>query len=110
MGVIPKLMGFAGKLDCDVDLQCELQDYLELVDWSGRAIHPNKRGKIGDQQLKIVQRRQIEPLALLRYLSRKNQFHRVIGSNTSIRQAAIKLRKRFLQGIAAAERLFPQRI
>ena len=36
--------------------------------------------------------------------------HHVIGSKTSIREAAIKLRKRFLQGIAAAERLFPQRI
>ena len=36
--------------------------------------------------------------------------HHVIGSKTSIREAAIKLCKRFLQGIAAAERLFPQRI
>ena len=36
--------------------------------------------------------------------------HQVIGSKTSIREADIKLRKRFLQGIAAAERLFPQRI
>jgi len=32
------------------------------------------------------------------------------GSKTSIRKAAIKLRQRFLQGIAAAERLFPRRI
>ena len=36
--------------------------------------------------------------------------HHVIGNKTSIREAAIKLRKHFLQGIAAAERLFPQRI
>ena len=36
--------------------------------------------------------------------------HQVIGSKTSIREAAIKLHKRFLQGIAAAERSFPQRI
>ena len=108
--VIPKLMGFAGRLDCDEGLPCELKDYLELVDWSGRAIHPNKRGKIGDQQPKIMQRLQIEPSALLRYLSREDRFHHVIGSKTSIREAAIKLGKRFLQGIAAAERLFPQRI
>ena len=108
--VIPKLMGFAGKLDSDEGLPCELKDYLELVDWSGRAIHPNKRGRIADQQPKILQRLQIEPAALLRYLSRKDRFHHVIGSKTSIREAAIKLRKRFLQGIAAAERLFPQRI
>ena len=108
--VIPKLMGFAGRLDCDEGLPCELKDYLELVDWSGRAIHPNKRGKIADQQPKILQRLQIEPSALLRYLRRKDQFHHVIGSKSSIRDAAVKLGKRFLQGIAAAERLFPQRI
>ena len=108
--VIPRLMGFSGKLDSDDGLPCELKDYLELVDWSGRAIHPNKRGKIADQQPKILQRLQIEPSALLRYLSRKDRFHHVIGSKTSIREAAIKLGKRFLQGIAAAERLFPQRI
>ena len=108
--VIPKLMGFAGRLDCDEGLPCELKDYLELVDWSSRAIHPNKRGKIGDQQPKILQRLQIEPSALLRFLSRKDRFHHVIGSKTSIREAAIKLGKSFLQGIAAAERLFPQRI
>ena len=108
--VIPRLMGFSGKLDSDDGLPCELKDYLELVDWSGRAIHPHKRGKIDDQQPKILQRLQIEPSALLRYLSRKDRFHHVIGSKASIREAAIKLRKRFLQGIAAAERLFPQRI
>ena len=108
--VIPKLMSFSGKLDSDDGLPCELKDYLELVDWSGRAIHPHKRGKIADQQPKILQRLQIEPSALLRYLSRKERFHHVIGSKTSIHEAAIKLRKRFLQGIAAAERLFPQRI
>ena len=36
--------------------------------------------------------------------------HHVIGSKTLIREAAIKLSRRFLQGIAAAERLFPLRI
>ena len=108
--VIPKLMDFAGKLDSDAGLPCELKDYLELVDWSGRAIHPHKRGKIADQQPKILQRLQIEPSALLRYLNRKDRFHHFVGSKTSIREAASRLGKRFLQGVAAGERLFPQRI
>jgi hypothetical protein len=109
--VIPRLMGFAGRLDRDDGLPCELQDYLELVAWSGQAIHPNKRGKIADDQLKILQRLQIEPAELLRYLGHKDdRFHHVIGSKASIRDAAERLGKRFLQGIAAADRLFPQRI
>jgi hypothetical protein len=109
--VIPKLMSFAGKLDCDEGLPGELKDYLDLVDWSGRAIHPHKRGKIADHQPKILQRLKIEPSELLRYLSKKDdRFHHVIGSKSSIRDAASNLGKKFLQGIAAAERLFPQRI
>jgi REP element-mobilizing transposase RayT len=109
--VIPRLMGFAGHLDSDDRLPCNLQDYLELVDWSGRAIHPNKHGKIADHQPKILQRLQIEPTELLHYLSHKDdQFHHVIGSKTSIREAALNLGRKFLQGMAAAERLFPQRI
>jgi len=109
--VIPRLMGFSGRLDDDHGLPCELKDYLELVDWSGRAIHPNKRGKIADHQPKILQRLQIEPSALLSYLRNKeDKFHHVIGSKSSIREAAAKFGRKFLQGIAAAERLFPQRI
>jgi len=109
--LIPSLMGFSGRLDDEDGLPCELKDYLELVDWSGRAIHPHKRGKIADQQPKILQRLQIEPSALLSYLSHKeDSFHHVIGSKSSIREAAAKFGRKFLQGIAAAERLFPQRI
>ncbi|GAB4123815.1 MAG: hypothetical protein Tsb0027_21940 [Wenzhouxiangellaceae bacterium] len=109
--VIPRLMGFSGRLDDDHGLPCELRDYLELVDWSGRAIHPHKRGRIADQQPKILQRLHIDPTALLSYLSHKeDSFHHVIGSKSSIREAAAKLGRSFLQGIAAAERLFPQRI
>jgi len=44
------------------------------------------------------------------YLIRKDRFYHVICSKSSIREAAIKLRRRFLQVIAAAERLFTQRI
>jgi len=83
--VIPKLMGFSGRLDDDHGLPCDLKDYLELVDWSGRAIHPNKLGRIADHQPKILQRLQIEPSALLSYLSRQeDSFHHVIGSKSSI--------------------------
>ncbi|MDA3934216.1 MAG: hypothetical protein PF630_07830 [Gammaproteobacteria bacterium] len=109
--VIPRLMGFSGRLDLDDGLPCELSDYLQLVDWSGRAIHPNKRGRIDDHLPKILQRLQIEPSALLSYLGKKDdRFHHVIGCKASIRDAAERLGKRFLQGIAAADRLFPQRI
>ena len=80
------------------------------MDWPGRAVIEGKRGSMPENLPPILERLKIEPSALLRYLSRKDRFHKDIGSKTSIRETAIKLRKCFLQGIAAAERLFPQRI
>jgi len=66
---------------------------------------------IADHQPMILQRLQIMPPALLNYLSHKqDMFHHVIGSKRSIREATAKLGRSFLQDIAAAERLFPQRI
>ncbi|MDA3932855.1 MAG: hypothetical protein PF630_00690 [Gammaproteobacteria bacterium] len=53
----------------------------------------------------------MEPAELLRYLGHKNdRFHHVIGSKSAIRAAAVCLGRKFMQGIAAADRLFPQRI
>ena len=100
-----------GKLMMHIAVTIDIPLLANLMDWSGRAIHPDKRGKIADHQPKILQRLQIEPTALLSYLSRQeDSFHHVIGSKSSIREAAVKLGKKFLQGIAAADRLFPQRI
>jgi len=66
---------------------------------------------IANHQPKILQRPQIQPSALLSYLSHKeDRFHHVIGSKSSIREAEAKLGRQFLQDIAAAEQLFPQRI
>jgi putative transposase len=44
--VIPQLFPFAGRADDDSGLPFSMNDYLELVDWSGRAILPHKRGSI----------------------------------------------------------------
>ena len=37
-------------------LYFSIKDYLELVDYTGRIIHPNKRGAISDKQPPILQR------------------------------------------------------
>ncbi len=107
--VIPSLLGFTARLDDDQGLPFSLTDYLELVDWSGRAIHPQKRGAITDDIPPILLRLGIAPEHLLRYLSRQEQgFSQVIGKVTTIRCAANQLGVSFLKGIAAANRLFPQ--
>ena len=106
--VIPKLLGFADRLDDDASLPFTFNDYIDLVDWSGRAIHPNKKGKISNHLPSIFNRLNIDVEPFLNYLSRKQRFNTVIGSPQSIKQAAIEQGRRFFKGITAANRLYPK--
>ena len=42
-------------------LPFRLQDYLELLDWTGRQLRRNKRGAIDDSLPPILERLSIEP-------------------------------------------------
>ncbi len=106
---IPRLLGFSGKRYDDLGLPCTLIDYVELVDWSGRAIRSDKIGSIQQDLPPILERLNIDPVHLLRYLNRKEKgFVHAIGTKQAIQAAAFKLGKVFLKGISAANRLFPE--
>jgi len=106
--LIPKLLGFANRLDDDNALPFTLNDYIDLVDWSGRAIHTTKKGKIPDHLPSIFNRLGIQPEPFLNYLAKKERFNTVIGSPQSLKQAALHQGKRFFKGINAATRLYPK--
>ncbi|WP_410174042.1 transposase, partial [Microbulbifer thermotolerans] len=67
----PQLFPFAGnpRESIPVGLPFQLQDYLELVDWSGRCLREDKRGAIDEQLPPILERLQINPRYWL-YLNR----------------------------------------
>jgi len=85
-----------------------LQDYLELVDWSGRAIIEGKRGKIPDDLPPILARLKIDPDHYVRFINRtqNSRFHGFIGSVKSMRGLAGDFGRSFLKGQAAAAALF----
>ena len=82
-----------------------LQDYLELVDWSGRCLRENKRGVIDDQLPPILERLQIDPQHW-QYLNRnfESRFKSLVGAAHSIRRACEQLGKHWAQGIRDCER------
>mgnify|MGYP006439706557 CR=1 len=86
----------------------EIQDYLELVDWSGRAIVEGKRGSIPDDLPPILDRLKIDPDNYVRFINRaqKNRFHGFIGTAKSMRRLAENFGRSFLKGQAAAAALF----
>ncbi|MFV8781677.1 hypothetical protein ACNKU7_04565 [Microbulbifer sp. SA54] len=84
----------------------QLQDYLELVDWSGRCLREGKRGAIDGQLPPILERLQIDPRHWL-YLNRhfESRFKSLVGSAEAVRGTCDKLGKRWAQGIRDCERL-----
>ncbi|MCX2796485.1 transposase [Microbulbifer thermotolerans] len=88
-----------------IGLPFRLQDYLELVDWSGRCLREDKRGAIDEQLPPILERLQIDPRYWL-YLNRnfESRFKSLVGAAHLVRSACEQLGKRWSHGIRDCER------
>ena len=85
-----------------------LRDYLELVDWAGRAVREDKRGAIAADAPPILRRVGLDPNGYLDHVAGTPEPERptVIGHVRNIRQAAEALGRRFLKGVGTAKRLY----
>lgn len=74
------------------NLPLHLTDYLELVDWTGRAIREDKYGKIKSATPPILNRLGIDR-SQWTYLTTKfeSRFKTLVGAGESLRKAALKL-------------------
>lgn len=106
---IPMLLEFRSETASYKGLPFDNKEYLTLVDWSARVIHSHKRGAMPADVPPILERLGVAPAELTRYLSHADRgFYTVIGSASSIGEAVALLGRRFLKGVSAANRLFPQ--
>jgi REP element-mobilizing transposase RayT len=107
---IGKLMPFFDQNPGDPEraIPYEFQDYLELVDWSGRAIVPGKRGSIPDDLPPILERLSINLEQYVRFISRTGRagFRHFIGPVEAMRELAARFGRSFLKGQTAAAQLF----
>lgn len=104
------LMPFAPGPDGVACIPYRFRDYLELVDWSGRAIRADKKGYIPKTTPPILQRLGMQPEQLLEYLQHKpDTLLCALGPVSLIRQMAENLGARFLHGISLARQLYPER-
>lgn len=84
-----------------------LNDYLQLVDWTGRAIREDKRGAISGSCPPILERLNISDTAWLQLTTElEQQFSNSIGREQSTRKAADQRQCRWIRGIGSAKRLF----
>ena len=82
-----KLLPFVGypKEELPIGLPFRLQDYLELLDWTGRQLRQNKRGAIDDSLPPILERLSIEPDKWLYTSSHfESSFKNMVGTAQSM--------------------------
>ncbi|MBN8432169.1 hypothetical protein JF535_15055 [Microbulbifer salipaludis] len=88
-------------------LPFKVQDYIELVDWSGRCLRDDKRGAIKKQLPPILERLQIAPRHWA-YMNKhfESRFKSLVGTGYTVRAACEHLGKRWAHGIRDCERYF----
>jgi hypothetical protein len=88
-------------------LPYRFEDYLLLVDWTGRAIRDDKRGAIDDHLPPIIQRLNIDSDAWqLAMQPSGNVFGRAMGRLDHLRLHAKTLGQSWIKGVRAAEALY----
>jgi hypothetical protein len=87
----------------DKAIPFELNEYLALVDWSGRAILHNKRGSIPERVPPILTRLAIDEkdwMNHIRYFER--QFPTAAGNIDKLRELAEQTSRRWIKGMGCA--------
>lgn len=106
----PALMPFSESRADEHALPFRYRDYLELVNWSGRAIRADTKGHIPVHGPPILQRLGMAPEAVLDFLQHKpDSFHCALGPASLLRHMAANLGQRFVHGISLALELCPER-
>ena len=105
----PPLRSFESSVraDADVAIPFSLRDYLELVDWTGRAARSDKRGSIDSKLPSILIRLRLDADVWCRAMQPDgNVFGRAVGRIDSMQLHAQHLNQHRIRGVSVARRLF----
>ncbi|TVP75980.1 MAG: transposase, partial [Thioalkalivibrio sp.] len=85
-------------------------DYLELVDTTGRVIREDKRGYIPGETPQILERLNIDPEQFIATAARMlHQFSTAIGTPEHLTAHCVARNVAFLRGMGAARALFERK-
>ena len=103
-----RLMPFRNEAPSSVSsLPAALSDYIQLVDWSGRAVRSDKCGAIDDGVPPILQRLNIDRDVWRQAMQiRGNVFGRALGKLDHLRLHARTIGQSRVRGLGYAQRLF----
>src|SRR5690606_15358486 len=82
-------------------------DYAELVDWTGRQVHPNKKGCMAQASPPLLARLGVDEGAFIAMASTfLQEFGSAVGTPARLVQLCARRQTRFLHGMRAARRVF----
>jgi REP element-mobilizing transposase RayT len=106
------LLPFVGypRKDMPPGLPFQLNDYLTLVDWSGRILREDKKGAIPDHLPDILQRLDLDARQFI-YLTRnfEHPFKNLVGAAHHVRKACESIGMNWVHGMKQCEKFFSSR-
>ena len=103
------LLPFVGypRKDMPQGLPFQLNDYLELVDWSGRILREDKKGAIANKLPGILQRLDMDAKQFI-YLTRnfEHPFKNLVGAAHHVRKACESIGQNWVHGMSQCEKFF----
>jgi REP element-mobilizing transposase RayT len=91
----------------DTVIPFALTDYLELVDWTGRAVVEGKRGSIPSNLPPILERLAVDPAEWLKAAGNiEARFFHAIGPELKLDALCARLKRRWMQGTRACRELY----
>ena len=102
-----QLTAFTGGFNAQQGIPFDEIDYFELADWTGRAVHPMKKGFIPEElptlltRLGLSKERWIETV-----VGYEKHFSDYVGQETRMREVGASCGMKWLRGLRACRRLF----
>ena len=102
-----QLKAFTGGFNTQKGIPFDEIDYFELTDWTGRAVHPKKKGSIPEvlpallTRLGVSQENWLETVT-----SYEKHFSDFVGEAASMKAAGASRGRKWLRGLRACQRLF----
>ena len=104
------LMPFDATSQAPWAIPFDFADYIELVECTGRAQHPRKKGRIDARQPKILARLGLDAEAFMAYSSRfLKVFGSAVGAPASLVHLCERRQAKYLRGMLAARHVFGKR-
>jgi hypothetical protein len=101
------LMPFDATGRVDWAIPFALDDYLALVDWTGRLVHPHKKGAIPEGIPEILGRLGFKGETFIRYAGRLlKEFGSAVGQPKPLADCCARRQTRYLRGSRLAKQLF----